>query len=315
MMKVEKFEGLVAAPFTPMDNQGRIIIEMIPDFYDLLSDNGVTGAFINGTTGEGPSLTQKERKDQAEKWAECYNSGGKVRVINLVGGTSYNECIDNAIHSFEVGLSAIAIVGPYFFRPADEDELADFCTRIGNSVPGMPVYYYHIPSITGINISMYAFIQKITGLLPNFAGIKFTHEDLFDFQLCLNFKERAYDLLWGNDYSLLAALALGCNGGIGSTYNYAAPLYLKMIREFKSGNVREAAKLQELSVRMIRLLGKYGGVGTGKAFMRYIGFGCGKYRSPVKNMPEEMYGEFKRDVSMLNMDHLFSLKREKTPHL
>jgi N-acetylneuraminate lyase len=310
-MKIEKFEGLVAAPFTPMDDQGKLKLERIPDYYDLLSDNGVAGAFINGTTGEGPSLTQKERRDQAEKWADCYHSGGKVRIINLVGGTSYQECIDNAIHSFESGLSAIAIVGPYYFRPSDENELAEFCARIGESVPAMPVYYYHIPVFTGIHFPMYVFLKKISDMLPNFAGIKFTHEDLLDFQLCLNFKGRTYDLLWGNDYSFLAALALGCRGGIGSTYNYAAPLYLKLIREFKSGNLEEAAILQEMSVRMIRLLGKYGGMGVGKAFMRYIGFECGKYRSPVKNISEETYVEFKKDVTMLNMDHLFSLPRKK----
>ena len=67
-------------------------------------------------------------------------------------------------------------------------------------------------------------------------------------------------------------------------------------------------------MRMIRLLGKYGGVGVGKAFMRYIGFECGKYRSPVKNLSEEIYVEFKKDVAMLNMDHLFSLPIKKQVH-
>ena len=97
MIDTGRFEGLVAAPFTPMDKQGNIEYDMIGTYYDFLENNGVIGAFINGSTGEGPSLTQKEKQRQAEKWAEPLKAGGKVRIINLVGGTSYRECIENAI--------------------------------------------------------------------------------------------------------------------------------------------------------------------------------------------------------------------------
>jgi N-acetylneuraminate lyase len=57
---------------------------------------------------------------------------------------------------------------------------------------------------------------------------------------------------------------------------------------------------------MIRLLGKYGGIATGKAYMRYVGFDCGEFRLPVKNMGEENYEWFKNDVNELNMQELFS---------
>jgi N-acetylneuraminate lyase len=308
MVNLNKFVGLVAAPFTPMDDAGNIVLDVIPEYYEFLSKNGIAGAFINGTTGEGPSLTQKEKQFQAEAWGKCYKSGGNVRVINLVGGTSYLECIDNAVLSYEAGLSAIAIVAPYYYKPSDENDLAEFCTRIGEAVPDMPVYFYHIPVLTGVHIPMIRFLEKIRAMLPNFAGIKFTHEDFSDFQLCLNFSHRSYDILWGNDFSLLAAFALGCKGCVGSTYNYAAPLYHKMIREFGAGNITEAGRLQELSVRMISLLSKYGGAGTGKAFMKYIGFDCGRFRSPVKNLSETMYREFVKDVEGLKMDQLFSIR-------
>jgi N-acetylneuraminate lyase len=59
---------------------------------------------------------------------------------------------------------------------------------------------------------------------------------------------------------------------------------------------------------MIRLLGKYGGIGTGKAFMRYVGLECGKFRSPVKNMTDKQFEVFVKDVELLKMDNLFSKK-------
>jgi N-acetylneuraminate lyase len=307
-MKMQKYEGLVAAPFTPMDKDGNIKYDMIKPYYDFLEKNGIIGAFINGSTGEGPSLTQKEKQLQAENWAGCLRSGGKVRIINLVGGTSYSECIENALFSAEIGISAIAVVAPYYFKPVDTDHLTDFITRIGESVPQMPVYFYHIPSLTGVNMPMLSFLEKITSRLPNFTGIKYTHEDFMDFLSCLNFRNGSYDLLWGKDECLLPALSLGCKGSVGSTYNYAAPLYHDLIGAFSKGNLAEARRLQQISIDMIGLFGKYRGIATGKAYMKYIGLDCGHFRSPLKNMAEEMYDEFVNDVRELGMDCWFSKK-------
>jgi N-acetylneuraminate lyase len=305
-MTIKKYEGLVAAPFTPMYKNGDLNLEIIPEYYDFLDKNGVIGAFINGSTGEGPSLTQKEKQLQTAKWAECMKASGKVRIINLVGGTSYQECIENAVFSREAGLSAIAILAPYYFKPADDTRLAEFVARVGESVPDMPVYFYHIPALTGVNMPMIGFLKKISGMLPNFAGIKYTQEDFMDFLSCLNYDNGKYDLLWGRDECILSALVLGCKGAVGSTFNYAAPLYLAMINTFNDGNFKEAGKLQQLSIDMVSLLGKYGGIATGKAFMKYVGLDCGKFRSPVKNMTDKMYDDFVNDVRQLKIDHLFS---------
>jgi N-acetylneuraminate lyase len=308
MKKLAKYEGLVAAPFAPMDKNGNINIGIVPEYYNSLEKNGVIGAFINGTTGEGASLTQKEKQLLTTKWTECFKAGGKVRIINLVGGTSYKECIENAIFSYEAGVSAIAMVAPYYFKPPDDTHLAEFVARIGESVPDLPVYFYNIPVFTGVNIPMIGFLKKISGMLPNFAGIKYSYEDLMDFMLCLNYKNGAYDMLWGKDECMLAALALGCRGVVGSTYNYAAPLYHNLINAFEKGNLREARRLQRLSIDMISLQWKYGGVSTGKAFMKYAGLDCGKFRLPVKNMSDKMYKDFVNDVRLLKMEKLFSKK-------
>jgi len=305
-MNIQKFEGLVAAPFTPMDKAGNLNLSIIPEYYNFLEKNGVTGVFINGTTGEGPSLTQKEKQIQAEAWSECMKSGGKMRIINMVGGTSYQECIENALFSLDAGLSAIAIVAPYYFKPTDETQLAEFVARVGASVPDMPVYFYHIPLFTGVNMPMTGFLKKISVMLPNFSGIKYTPEDFGDLLSCLNYEHGKYDILWGRDECLLSALVLGCRGAVGSTYNFAAPLYLSLIEAFNEGNLSEARKLQQLSIDIITLLEKYGGIATGKAFMKYVGIDCGKFRSPIENMAEAMYGDFVNDVRRLAMDDCFS---------
>lgn len=303
---MNKIEGLIAAPFTPMDEKGEVVFGKIPDYVRLLEKNKVVGAFINGSTGEGVSLSQKEKMQITEEWVKTASGEKNLKIINLVGGTSYKESIENAQHSRECGVDAIALLAPYYFKPANAGLLAEFCAKVAETVPDTPFYFYHIPVLSGCYLSMYDFLQEADSMIPNLAGIKYTHEDFMDYQSCLNFMYGKYDMLWGRDENLLSALVLGARGGVGSTFNYAAPLYYQLIDAFENGNLDKARKLQQQSIDMIRLLGKYGGIATGKAYMRYIGFECGEFRLPVKNMSDDAYKEFEKDVQELQMQELFS---------
>lgn len=304
---MEKIKGLVAAPFTPMTADGAINLNSIPSYYQFLKKNGVAGAFINGSTGEGVSQTTQERKQVAEAWAkEIKQDASPLKLINLVGGTSYQECIDLAMHSQSIGVDAIAILAPFYFKPPSVKELAEFVKTIGQAVPELPVYFYHIPVLTGVGFAMIDLLRELHGQMSNFAGIKYTHEDFMDYLSCLHFADGQYDMLWGRDENMLAALALGAQGSVGSTFNYAAPLYHQLMTAYENGDLKVARQLQQQSIDMIRLLGKYGGIGTGKAFMRYVGIECGGFRLPVKGMTEEAYQQFVQDVKALEMEALFS---------
>ncbi|WP_430809649.1 MULTISPECIES: dihydrodipicolinate synthase family protein [unclassified Carboxylicivirga] len=306
-MKINKIEGLIAAPFTPMSEDGSVNKEQIKTYYQFLKNNGVVGAFLNGSTGEGVSLAREEREENAAAWVEAAKGDAQaLKLINLVGGTSYEECIHLALHSKELGMDAIAVMAPFYFKPATAAQLAEFVMRVGAAVPDMPVYFYHIPVLTGVNVAMIDLLKELHGKMPNFAGVKYTHEDFMDFLSCLHFADGQYDMLWGRDENLLAALALGAKGGVGSTYNYATPLYSQLIKSYEQGDMEAARALQQQSIDMIRLLGKYGGIGTGKAFMRYVGIDCGQFRSPIIPMTEDAYQAFAADVAALDMAELFS---------
>ncbi len=304
---MEKIKGLIAAPFAPMDVNSEVEYSRIPAYFKFLEKNGIVGAFINGSTGEGVSLSKIEKAKITESWTAQKTADSKLKIINLVGGTSYVECIETAQHSAKVGVDAIAVLAPYYFKPGNAQQLAEFVAKIASSVPEMPVYFYHIPVLTGCYISMYDFLKTANLIIPNLAGIKYTHEDFMDFQTCLNFENRKFDMLWGRDENLLSALVLGARGGVGSTYNYAAPLYYQLIEAFDEGDLPQARKLQQQSIDMIRLLGKYGGIATGKAFMKYVGLDCGDFRLPIKNMTAESFEAFKKDVNDLKMESLFSV--------
>jgi N-acetylneuraminate lyase len=153
---------------------------------------------------------------------------------------------------------------------------------------------------------MYDLLKAVDGKVPNFAGVKYTHEDFMDFLSCMHFQNGKYDMLWGRDENMLSALVLGTKGAVGSTFNYAAPLYYDLIDAFNNGDLKKAQQLQQQSIDMIRLLGKYGGIATGKAYMKLIGIDCGEFRLPVKNMNAEQFEGFKKDVEQINFSSFSS---------
>ncbi|UWY28077.1 dihydrodipicolinate synthase family protein [Flavobacterium sp. TR2] len=305
-MKIEHLQGLISAPFTPFDENGKLDVSLIPAYYAFLKRNGVTGAFIIGSTGEGVSMSLEEKKTVAKAWADCSNHDADFKVMVFLGGTCLTDCIELAKYSYEIGLYAVSITAPFYFKPGNVDTLAEICIKVGESVPNMPLYYYHIPVLTGVNIPMFDLVRALDGKLPNFAGVKYTHEDFMDFQSCMSYADGKFDMLWGRDENMLSALVLGAKGAVGSTFNYAAPLYYDLIDAFNANDLAKASKLQQKSIDMIRFLGKYGGISVGKAYMKLVGHNLGEFRLPVKNMSAAQFELFKKDVEGLNFDEFKS---------
>lgn len=301
-MHIEHLQGLIAAPFTPMDSDGNINLSLVPEYYRFLKNNNVIGAFICGSTGEGVSLTTEEKKAVAGAWADAAGHDGDFKIMLLVGGTSIADCRELAKHAQQVGLYAVSFTSPFYFKPADVEMLASCCKEVATAAPQLPFYYYHIPVLNGVNFPMRDLLQHIDGTILNFAGIKYTHEDFMDFLSCRHFQNGKYDMLWGRDENMLPALAVGAKGAVGSTFNYAAPLYSQLIEAYNYGDLKKAQALQQQSIDMIRLLGKYGGIATGKAYMKLVGLDCGRFRLPVKNMPDAQFEAFQHDVKALSFD-------------
>lgn len=306
MMNIQKLDGLIAAPFTPMFDNGGVNTGLIPNYYAMLKQNGVKGAFICGSTGEGVSMTLEEKKLIYRAWSEATKEDPEFKVMAFLGGVCIEDCKQLALYAREIGLYAVSFTSPFYFKPASVEQLARACAEVAAAVPDMPFYYYHIPVLTGVGYSMYSLLQAVDGKIANFTGIKYTHEDFMDYQSCMNFNGARYDMLWGRDENMLSALVLGARGSVGSTFNYAAPLYHRLMQAFENDQLTTAAELQQKSIDMIRLLGKYGGISVGKSYMKLIGFDCGVFRLPVKNMTDADYKSFSADVAALDFDHFRS---------
>jgi N-acetylneuraminate lyase len=247
----------------------------------LLRESGVRGAFICGTTGESLSLTVEERMAVTEAWVEAV--GGQMPIVVHVGSNSVVDARTLAAHAGHCGASAIAVMAPNFFKPMLDDLIA-YCAAIADAAPGTPLYYYDIPTMTGVPIPTARFLEQAAKSIPTLHGIKFTNNDLMTLQECLALGE--FDIVFGYDELLLAGLALGVKGAVGSTYNFAAPLYRRLIEAFERGDLPTARQAQLQSVRMIRILQEFGFSRASKAMMGLIGVDCGPVRLPLRPMTD-----------------------------
>ncbi|MBI5768620.1 MAG: dihydrodipicolinate synthase family protein [Verrucomicrobia bacterium] len=272
--------GLVAAPFTPFRADGEIAFEVIGRQARTLAANGVIGAFVCGTTGEGASMTGEERRRVMEAWVAARPAG--LKIIAHVGHTSAGEAGALARHAQEIGADAIATVAPSFFKPPGQPELVGWCAQVAAGAPKLPFFYYHIPSMTSVTLPAAAFLAEAKSKIPTLAGIKFTYEDLEDYQAARKLGGDDYQVLFGRDEILLTGLQAGATGAVGSTYNYAAPLYIRIMKAFAAGDLETAKREQAKSRAFIDIMNRFGGQPAGKAIMKLVGLDCGPVRLPMR---------------------------------
>ncbi|XP_030428803.1 N-acetylneuraminate lyase isoform X2 [Gopherus evgoodei] len=195
---------------------------------------------------------------------------GLDHVIIHVGALNLPEAKEMAKHAAVIGASGIAAIAPFFFKPTNKDTLVAFLREIASEAPGIPFYYYHIPSLTGVKIRVEELLDGIKEQIPTFQGVKFSDTDLLDFAQCVKNNKERFVLLYGVDEHLLSALAMGASGAVGSTYNYLGKKYNLMLEAFAKQDLVLAQQHQFCTGEFLSFVFKLGfGVAQTKAVMSF----------------------------------------------
>ncbi len=296
---MEKIKGLIDAPFTPMHANGDISVEPIPTYAAMLVRNGLRGVFVNGSSGEGYMLTPDERRRIAEAWIEA--APEDFKVIVHTGSCCLRESIGLAHHAAEAGAWGIGAMAPPFPRIGRIEELVQYCQAIAEAAPALPFYYYHIPAFNGAYLPMTKLLEAVDGRIPNFAGIKYTYESLYEYNQCRLYAGGKYDMLHGQDETILASLALGgARGGIGGTTNYNGRELTGIIEAWNAGDIETAREKQNFSQEVINVICRYrGNIVGGKRIMKLIGLDLGPNRTPFQNMTDDEEAAMKAELEAI----------------
>jgi N-acetylneuraminate lyase len=303
-MVIERFRltGLIAASFTPFRPDGSLALEPIERYAALLIRNAISGVFVCGTTGEGASMRTAERMQCVQRWVDV--ARGSLKVIAHVGHNSVADAKGLAEHAANARVDAIATVAPNVLKPASVEDLVEWCATVAAAAGETPYYYYHIPVLTGVRHDMRRFMALAAERIPTFAGIKFTDENLMEFGNCVNFAGARYNLLYGRDEILLAGLATGAAGAIGSTFNYSAPVYNRVMAAFQQGDMPTAMREMTRARNCVQVLLDFGGLPAGKAMLKLCGIDCGPVRLPLRTLPAERIAQMEQALAQIGWDEL-----------
>ncbi len=298
MQEFPYFKGLLSPTYTPMNEDGSVAPDLVAPFVEYLLKHRFAGLFVNGSTGEFPSLTMSERKQVAEVYINA--AAGRIPVIVNAGSCCAADSRELAAHAVAAGADAVCVMAPFYFRPATVRDMADFIKSIAPACDGRPILLYHAPCITGVHLPLIDFLRIMLDEVPEFAGVKFTSENLYEFERCVALSDRI-QMLFGRDEMLLGALAMGARAGVGTTYNYLPRLYHGVVDAFNAGRMDDARCLMELSHKAVAISARYG-LASIKVFMKFAGIDVGPMRLPVNRLSHEAEGRFRKELSLAGLD-------------
>ncbi len=229
------FKGSIVAIVTPFNN-GKIDKKALFELVRWHIGYKTDAIVVNGTTGETPTLSREEQKENIYTVLEAANS--RIPVIAGVGSNSTEHTIDNVKTAISCGVDGLLVVTPYYNKPTQEGMYQHF-KRISELSPA-PIILYNVPGRTGVSLRTETVLRLAE--LKNIVGIKEAGGDFkMVMELCSSLKN--FDILCGDDSLNLPMASIGSNGAISVTANVAPHLISKMYRLIEKGDFKEAKKI------------------------------------------------------------------------
>ncbi|CAO1363353.1 unnamed protein product [Diamesa serratosioi] len=239
MSCLPEFKGLMAPVFTPFLEDMSINYGIIEEYARMLKAKGISAFLVNGTSGEGMSLSVEERKKVTEKWMEVCK---KIDILVMVqiSGCPFSDVVELAKHAALLNVDGILCLPELYFKPKTVPQLVGYMKDISKYCNKIPLYYYHIPQFTQVELNMALFMKEAKKEIPNFCGIKFTSGDLEKGLPCLEHGQ----VFLGSDTILCGAIALGFESAIMTTLNINPDISIKIVEFMKADNIEEARNHQ-----------------------------------------------------------------------
>lgn len=283
MKPIHPLQGLVAAAHSPFHEDGSLNLAVVEQQAAHFLKCNIGTIFICGTTGECHSLSLEERRALAQRWFEVTRSTA-LKIVVHVGSNCLADARALAAQAEALGALSISALAPSYFKPRSLDALIACCADVASAAPETPFYFYDIPALTGVSFPMVEFLARAPERIPTLAGLKFTNPDLMAYQFCLRADNGRWDIPFGVDEHLLGAMAMGAKGAVGSGFNFAAPVYHRLLKAFAAGDLAAAREEQFRGAQLVRLLGGFGYLPAAKAVMSLLGVPVGPARLPETNL-------------------------------
>lgn len=267
------FTGIGVAVTTPFTNN-ELDYGSFKRHLEFLLKNNVQCLVINGTTGEGSTLSRDEKKNLLEIAMET--SGGQVPVVAGTGSNSTKASIEASCDAKEIGVDGLLLITPYYNKTSQRGLIQHF-SAITDAVD-LPAILYNVPGRTGMTIAPET--VRTLSRHKNIIGLKDATGDLNYFSQVKLLIDESFALYSGNDDMALPFLALGGDGVISVAANVLPDDYQKMY-ELSSSNLSKARAIHYRLYPLVTALGVDVNPIPIKALTAHLGFGNNELRLPL----------------------------------
>ena len=254
-MSSPRFKGIIPPLITPLIDRDTLDVEGLNKLVDHVIQGGVHGVFALGTTGEGPCLSYRLRREIIKQ--VCEEVRGRVPVFISVTDTSFVESVELSKVAAKAGADIVVLSIPYYF-PAGQTELIQYIEHIVPQL-ALPVMLYNIPSLTKVGFELDT-LKSVSGF-DRIYGVKDSGGDLTYFEdLCrLSSIREDWSFLMGPEEKMIRAISLGGHGGVNGGANVFPRLFVDAYQAAVAGDEATAARLQETieAFGQIYSIGKY----------------------------------------------------------
>jgi len=242
------FSGVIPPVVSPMLTPDRLDGPAVGRIVEHLISGGVSGLFVLGTTGEGPSLTDQMRYEMVE--LTCTAAAGRVPVFVGVTDTCLADSIALAEHAVRCQASAIVAAAPFYFDVSQE-ALETWFDSLATASP-LPLMLYNMPSCVGVVLGLP--MVDILSHHPNIIGIKDSGGDMTYFgSLCERYRHRSdFVVFIGPEERLAEAVALGAAGGVCGGANLLPHVYTSLYKAATRGDHATIAESKDLIQRVAK---------------------------------------------------------------
>lgn len=278
--KINDFKGIYPALVTPFTPDDRLNEDALRKLVRMNIEKGVQGFYVCGSTGEAFLMTQEERQRVLEVVVDEVQ--GRCRIIAHIGCIGTSQALTLGIHAKKLGIDAVSAIPPFYYKYGF-DEIREHYFTIANALK-IPMIVYNYPANSGVELKE----ENIKELRKNkyIMGIKHTSMNLYQIS---RLKAQDNDLLIfnGHDEVYLGGLVMGCDGAIGSTYNFMAEKFIGIESYFREGKISEATMLQKEANEIIAVLIRTGVFQGIKYILSKMGIDCGECRLPFRKLNQQ----------------------------
>lgn len=274
MSKPTKLTGVVPASVTPFDSQGKVDAEALLRLLRWNMAQGAESFFIGGSSAECFLLTYGERVQMFMAAAELKD---EVFLTAHVGAIGTDEAVGFAREAAALGFDAIAATPPFYYGFGSREVYAYYADIA--QAAGMPVLIYNFPGNTNRPFDLSDPVTQKLFRSDFILGVKHTNQVVYQLER-IRALNPGLTLMNGFDETMVAGLALGAEGNIGSTFNFMYPHYKQIYDLFRAGQIDAARALQVKANNIMAALCEVGLIPAIKWVLGDMGVPVGEPRRP-----------------------------------